>query len=627
MRVARIRLENFRNHKSSMIELDRLNIFCGPNASGKSSIRQALEICLTGRCEATDRGGRGADDLIRVGARAATIAVELEPLGGIARTISPSGSQLQVADWEGSLKTQQELLYRELGADADLVSAIFNVSAFLSLPPKEQAAMLYRLLPDKEDLLSGLDGELREVLISVVGEPPESLTAEQFEAIYKRLYEARRGAKKELDQAKGRLAGLKEAALADTVRSPRELRDQLRDMASRRALLEARVAEAKAASERKRNLEDQVGTLEAELEEMKARLGELPAPDQEAGARLEAAIASLDKAQAHSTEVATEIRAIDAALAALKKSRGKCPLAPDVIPCPLQGDGLKRLTANLDGKRKILVAEHEKAQKEMGRLTSQANELSKALGATEEVEALEEEIERVKRELADAKGELARLPEQTSAENGEIEITEIEKQIGRVQSLLAEAELAERNHKAVEEAKGEVERLGRRVEALEKLVSLFGPGPEGLRSRQLSRRLEAVEERINNNLEVITDGEYQVSLEAEPDFRLVVHGPAGTVDLRQLSTSERLRVGIAVSEALAHLSGLKVLVIDDAEILDRRNRALISNFLKRLQNAYNTILLITTMDREDLRAPDAPGIATFWVEGGRVERVKGGGGK
>jgi len=56
--IERVCLENFRSHERTEIGLGRLTIVAGRNASGKSSIRQAVEVALTGRCEVTDRAGR-----------------------------------------------------------------------------------------------------------------------------------------------------------------------------------------------------------------------------------------------------------------------------------------------------------------------------------------------------------------------------------------------------------------------------------------------------------------------------------------------------------------------------------------------------------------------------------------
>ena len=43
MKINRLAMQNFRNHKDTAIDLDKLNIFVGRNNSGKSSILAAIE--------------------------------------------------------------------------------------------------------------------------------------------------------------------------------------------------------------------------------------------------------------------------------------------------------------------------------------------------------------------------------------------------------------------------------------------------------------------------------------------------------------------------------------------------------------------------------------------------------
>ncbi|MBM7855874.1 recombinational DNA repair ATPase RecF [Desulfohalotomaculum tongense] len=71
MRINKLAIQHFRNHKNNAIELGRLNIFVGRNNSGKFSILAAVEWALTGRNLWTDRAGRGAGDLVIRGRKTA----------------------------------------------------------------------------------------------------------------------------------------------------------------------------------------------------------------------------------------------------------------------------------------------------------------------------------------------------------------------------------------------------------------------------------------------------------------------------------------------------------------------------------------------------------------------------
>ena len=73
--------------------------------------------------------------------------------------------------------------------------------------------------------------------------------------------------------------------------------------------------------------------------------------------------------------------------------------------------------------------------------------------------------------------------------------------------------------------------------------------------------------------------------------------------------------------ALAALSGLKLLVIDDAEILDDENRALLTNFLFGKLDEFDTVILLSTSPRERVVDPGVDGVSVYWVEAGEVERI------
>ena len=93
MKINKLSLTNFRNHKRTEVTLDRINFFVGQNNAGKSSILAAIEWALTGRCLWTDRAGRGAADLVRQGEKQAAVVLDLEGAGGIVRTMPPHSLQ------------------------------------------------------------------------------------------------------------------------------------------------------------------------------------------------------------------------------------------------------------------------------------------------------------------------------------------------------------------------------------------------------------------------------------------------------------------------------------------------------------------------------------------------------
>lgn len=146
------------------------------------------------------------------------------------------------------------------------------------------------------------------------------------------------------------------------------------------------------------------------------------------------------------------------------------------------------------------------------------------------------------------------------------------------------------------------------VAHLEELCRLYGPN--GLRVQALGQALEGFHGQLDRVLEGFG---YQVRFQVEPWVILVNGLPA---DL--LSTSERLRVGVAISMGLADLAGLGFLVIDQGDLLDRQNRAILAELLA--EYAGQSILLAT---RDPDFDPVLPATMTGYrlLEGGRVERL------
>src|SRR6266849_2255809 len=110
MRILTLTLKNFRSHEDTILDLDRLNFVRGPNGSGKSSIQMGLEYLFTGRCQITDAAGRGAEALIRAGAKELEVSATLEGGETICRRRTPrshivelNGNRVPVDAAEASL--------------------------------------------------------------------------------------------------------------------------------------------------------------------------------------------------------------------------------------------------------------------------------------------------------------------------------------------------------------------------------------------------------------------------------------------------------------------------------------------------------------------------------------------
>jgi hypothetical protein len=128
---------------------------------------------------------------------------------------------------------------------------------------------------------------------------------------------------------------------------------------------------------------------------------------------------------------------------------------------------------------------------------------------------------------------------------------------------------------------------------MELLVSAFGP--KGIKSTMLNRAMKPLEEKINERMGILTGGEYRINFRVdEDDFKIVIISRGYERRLKQLSTSERLRVGVIIQDAINQLTGLRLLVVDDLEMLFGTAKSNFWKLINAIKDEYDTIILIAT---------------------------------
>lgn len=139
--IERINIIGFRSHRGTVIDdLKRVNWFLGKNATGKSSIVDALAYAFTGICRGTDRGGRGADVLVSdfkdVGTPT-TFNLGVKDSAWMINRIGPG---------QGPTSEAQKKITAMVGASPALLNALTDLSNVLDASPKEQQGLLEQVL-------------------------------------------------------------------------------------------------------------------------------------------------------------------------------------------------------------------------------------------------------------------------------------------------------------------------------------------------------------------------------------------------------------------------------------------------------------------------------------------------
>lgn len=134
--------------------------------------------------------------------------------------------------------------------------------------------------------------------------------------------------------------------------------------------------------------------------------------------------------------------------------------------------------------------------------------------------------------------------------------------------------------------------------------------PDGLPATLLARALDPLNERL---LQSSGDAAWP-QVVVHSDMRIT----AADRDYRLLSVSERWRVDAMIAEAISHLSGMRLLVLDGFDVLEPAARGDLIGWLDVLveQNELDTALLFGTLKEKPKGMPETVGV--HWIDNGRI---------
>src|SRR5579863_9313122 len=187
MRILTLTLKNFRSHQETILDLDRFNFVRGPNASGKSSIQMALEYLFTGRCAMTDAAGRGAEALIRAGAKELEVSATLENGETICRRRTSRSHIVELNGNRVPVDAAETSLEKRFGS-SDVLSAVLNAGRFIEMSEAEQKRLLAQVV---EAGKIDIPEEICNALQAMNEEQPRLACVADIEAVHRRFYDLR----------------------------------------------------------------------------------------------------------------------------------------------------------------------------------------------------------------------------------------------------------------------------------------------------------------------------------------------------------------------------------------------------------------------------------------------------
>ena len=652
MKINRLQMQNFRNHTETTIELDRINFFAGRNNAGKSSILAAIEWALTGRCMWTDRAGRGASDLVRQGEKQASVALDVDGLGAVIRSLPPHS--LRVGNASG-VNEGQAALQNYLRADEARLQLALNTNTFLGMNQAEQRAFLFSAFglswtveqvpveltrwliaenfSDEEALRLAVKAK-RYYPVGIIAGP------EIFEAMEKRAKEERKELKKDKQRAQAALLEISPVNIGRPLPDGiEESKSHLAELNKNRDELLKACGAGRETQIRRQALLEKIGAVDENLagalvkaESLTAELdslgGEVDGSSEAEASQNEKSLQDEINAANKATAAArSKLEAINKAGTVLTSGERRCPLAPDLLQCGLTQDQLDTVLSSLRNEYKTVSLELERqeaAVKDLDeKLAAVRSDLTEIRTRSKRILFLQGELN-TQQNLADTleaskeemNKELSNLPEEDQVLLEDL--AQLEAAINQIETSINQYYEAQALAARLAALEQDVETISAEVDDQEILVKALGP--DGLRKDLLAGILEGFVGRVNDRLGRLTEGTYHLYL--TPEMNLLCRANGGPLlPLKLLSKSEQLRVGIAISEALSAAAGLKFLAIDEADMLDQENRDLLAGMLLGTVDEYDQVLVFTTVGDVQPENPNLPGVKMFWVEDGTVSEL------
>jgi len=565
MKIQRLVLKNFRSHQETVLELDRFNFIRGPNGSGKSSIQMALQYLFTGRCELTDAVGRGAEGLIRSGEKELEVSATLEGGETICRRRTPRSQIIEINGKRVPVDAAETFLTNQFGA-ADVLSAVLNADRFVEMSEADQQKFLAQLV---EAGKIDIPKEICDALRAINEEPPQLASVDDVEAAHEYFYALRMEASRALKA----LGQMEKPIVPSDLPSVQEVRSKLEELRQQKERLIAQKAESDACWQ---NAQARVKQVQAEIEEASS---EILSPSQEQELlQLESQRSHTEKLQQELTELIAEQRTVEKALATAQGFKDKCPTCGQPISAAAKAKELETLRERLADVEGLTHGTRE-----------ELNEFDNLEVARSRLESHRRALARRAKLLEEqSKVQAVQKPDATDLES---RLTILAERINKGERVLEKAQQVQAAQENWEAHVREKSSLETRTGLLDKLVEFLGPN--GAMMAQASGRIGSFAGSLNMHL--ATFG-YACNFTLDPFEIRVISSKDNHcgLSLKQLSESERFRFRVAFQLVLATATGIRFVVIDRADVLDKERRRLLTALL--LHSDIDQAIVLATGD-------------------------------
>jgi energy-coupling factor transporter ATP-binding protein EcfA2 len=579
--IQRIELVNFRSFELAAFDLDQpRTLVLGPNGAGKSTMVDAIAWALTGRCRGVDGAGRGQKDLIRSGAASMSVALDVQGLGRVERSLALGGHAVS--------NVPTDVILNQLGVSEGMLLAVLYGGTFFSMGHADGKALLLQLLDVRvaPDLLPGMGYT-------------EPATLAQIDRDYAAAVERRAALKKAVAAAYVPPAPAAQPTLVPGAVRAAANRYQMLARSKAEAAAEDQTCQRELASittqiDAGPSLASRIAVHQGMLHEAKAKVVELQALAAEATT----VEGNADGMGAQASELRLQVERLQRH----DGTRG-CVLAAG-IPCLTGAEhfagevkALKKKALALERKVSDLKSQREAQAEQQAQLQAAERTVSYHEGQLEQLEAKLALIDGLAAKAQELRDRLAAAQKTLGEMDGELQ--QARDSMEAEQNAAVAMATYEAEHAAHTEAAARAGKLKAELVQAEAQVSLLGP--KGVRATALQEKLGGFEQLINDALQPFG---FAVRFSLDP-WRVEVERGGHAVAFDLLSAGEQVWTALGFQLALALVSGLNVAVVDAAEAVVGVHRQVFTSTVMAAPVAQ----VIVAMARGEAEAsPDIPGL-------------------
>lgn len=549
-------VQNFRGIQRAEIDVSPIALICGLNGAGKSSIARAIASAAIGHAIPYENvTKKGANIMVRHGSIDGRSVLQSE------------GSETTVI-WPVGEVTSSGL------NPVSCSSVAAGLASIMHMPKKDALSFMIHILkasPTREDLEGALAEDDKPASPKVVDAIWDAVNKENgWDIAHKRALETRAQLKGAWSQITGENYGDKKAREW----KPKDWRDGMETETIEQCHTDIQAAQTELEREIAKNA---VSTAE------RLRLKELADLYPEFEKKVEAKKAEYVQLEKELSEVIEKLK--NTPNPAPKKEY-KCPHCENSVNISaISGNEYLITKAGEIDKAKLDEARMEYA----GLCGKQANIQNRISAAKHEYSALCAEGN----QAFDAREKLEKMTDASIQESNEEDIANARKRLEQSQRVLAAIT-----------AKKEADAQLKKIDTNQKLVDMLDES--GLRKKKLEQNIK---DFCRSYLQPVTEDFEMPEIKIDSDLNVSI----GKVPYNMLSESEQFRVRTALQIAIAKLENAGIVIIDGADILDKKWRV---GLLNAVVNSEIPTVICMTVANPGLvpNLSDMGCGVTYWVE-------------